>query len=104
MKEVERAAMAQKHQEYLRRNLAQAEIETLLNIKYENINLADYAAPVNVVLDRGLTQATNDDINGVMTRNLTAINEGYKVIVTVVWTDVRGPMTEIVEGIIPNYQ
>jgi len=89
-------------------NLAQAEIENLKNMGYETITPllstvpATYPLTQIVIIDTGEVAATTDDINGTMVTGITSVSEGYKVIVTVSWTDYHGVITEVLESIIAS--
>ncbi|MBU1853488.1 MAG: prepilin-type N-terminal cleavage/methylation domain-containing protein [Candidatus Omnitrophica bacterium] len=89
-------------------NLAQAEIENLKNTGYEAITpLLSTSPPIypltqTVIIDTGEIAATTDDINGAMVTDISSISEGYKVIVTVSWTDYYGVITEVLESIIAS--
>lgn len=84
-------------------NLAQAEIEDLKNSSYEGIVLSNYPTTQTVRIDTGETSASTDDINGTMITNISTINEGYKIIVSISWNDYYGTMTEILESTITSY-
>ena len=84
-------------------NIAQAEVESLINTSYASINLSNYPKVQTVKIDTGKTGNAGDDINGAMTTNISPITEGYKVIVTVSWTDYYGAMNEVLESTITSY-
>lgn len=84
-------------------NLAQAEIENLKDTTYENIPLAAYPLTQTVKIDTGKTGGSSDDINGVMITQVSAITEGYKIIVTVSWNDYHGAISEVLESTITPY-
>ncbi|MBU1062235.1 MAG: prepilin-type N-terminal cleavage/methylation domain-containing protein [Candidatus Omnitrophica bacterium] len=85
-------------------NLAQAEIENLKNFTYEEITpmLSSYPLSKTVTIDTGETSATSDDITGTMVTDVSSISEGYKIIVTVSWTDYYGVITEVLESTIAS--
>ncbi len=84
-------------------NLAQAEIENIRETTYENILLSNYPVTQTVKIDRGETDAAVDDIDGTMVAQISAISEGYKIIVTVSWNDYYGIVTEVLESSIASY-
>ena len=84
-------------------NLAQAEIEDLKNTSYEGILLASYPLVKQVKIDTGETAGTTDDIDGVMVTEISAISQGYKVIVNISWSDYYGIITEVLESTITSY-
>lgn len=84
-------------------NIAQAEIETLVNASYENINISGYPVTKNVKIDTGRTDNVNDDINGTMVISISDTGEGYKVTVTVSWNDYYGMITEVMTSVITSY-
>jgi len=88
-------------------NIAQAEIEGLINKGYEvitqEISQSIYPKTQIVKIDTGKTDNTDDDINGTMITNISGIIEGYKVTATISWNDYYGPVNEIAESIITSY-
>lgn len=84
-------------------NLAQAEIESLIDTSYEGINLVNYPRTQTVKIDTGKTDNTSDDINGTMITNISSVSEGYRVTVTILWNDYYGNMSEILESTITSY-
>ncbi len=87
-------------------NLAQAELENLFNTGYGNVITTDYPLTQTVVIDPGLTDSATDDLNGTMTTQLVNlnVNEGYKFIISVVWADYYGQMTEVTETLLTPYE
>jgi Tfp pilus assembly protein PilV len=84
-------------------NLAQAEIENLKNVTYENIDPAVYPLTRIVKIDPGKTSQAADDMDGTMTTAVSSVAEGYKVIVTVAWNDYYGMISEVLESVIASY-
>jgi prepilin-type N-terminal cleavage/methylation domain-containing protein len=84
-------------------NLAQAEIENLRNSSYEGITLSNYPITQTVKIDTGRTSSINDDINGAMVTDISPISEGYKIVVSVSWTDYYGAMGEVLESTLTSY-
>ncbi|MBU4589936.1 MAG: prepilin-type N-terminal cleavage/methylation domain-containing protein [Candidatus Omnitrophica bacterium] len=84
-------------------NLAQAEIENIREVAYENIALATYPLTQTVKIDSGETAAAADDIDGTMVTQVSAISEGYKIIVTISWNDYHGALSEVLESTITSY-
>ncbi len=84
-------------------NLAQAEIENLKNTTYEGIVLSNYPLTQIVKIDTGETSGTSDDVDGVMVTEISAINQGCKVIVNISWNDYYGTISEILESAITSY-
>lgn len=84
-------------------NLAQAEIESLINVSYEGINIINYPMSKTVKIDTGKTSNTADDINGTMITSISNVSEGYKIIVTVSWNDYYGAMNEVMTSTVTSY-
>jgi len=84
-------------------NLAQAEIENIRNTSYENIVLSNYPLTQTVKIDTGENAGVADDINGTMVTQISAITEGYKIIVNVSWNDYHGAVSEVLESTITSY-
>ena len=84
-------------------NLVQAEIENIRETTYENISLSNYPVTQTVKIDRGETAAVVDDIDGTMITQISAISEGYKIIVTGSWNDYHGVLSEVLESTITSY-
>ena len=84
-------------------NIAQAEIESLINVSYEGINFGSYPVTKTVKIDTGKTGSTGDDINGTMVTTIVTTSEGYKVTITVSWNDYYGAMNEVAESTIASY-
>lgn len=83
-------------------NQAQAEIEGLKNTPYNYISIGTFTQ--TVIIDTGETDSTSDDITGTMLTEISSIDEGYKLIVTVSWNDYYGAQSEILESSITSYQ
>lgn len=84
-------------------NIAQAELEFLINASYEEININSYPVTKTVKIDTGKTNTTSDDIDGTMITSISSISEGYKVTATISWNDYYGQMSEVVTSTITSY-
>ena len=84
-------------------NLAQAEMERLRNLTYEGIDLTSYPLTQTVKIDTGETTAATDDLNGTMITTISNIAEGYKIVITIFWTDYYGLIDEVLESTITSY-
>jgi len=88
-------------------NIAQAEIEGLINKGYETIsqeiNQGVYPKTQAAKIDTGKTGSADDDINGTMITSISSVTEGYKITATISWNDYYGPMSEIAASIVTSY-
>ena len=88
-------------------NLAQAEIEGLINKGYktitQEINQGIYPKTQIVKIDTGKTGNASDDISGTMITSIANVSEGYKITVNVSWNDYYGAMSEVVTSTMTSY-
>jgi len=87
-------------------NIAQAEIEGLKGLDFNEISVADFTPyqSTNVILDDGPTTGGEDDVIGEMRttvkNTVTAPTNGLKIVVEVLWTVFGENKQEIVETVI----
>jgi hypothetical protein len=70
--------------------LAKQKMEELRAQDYSDIDSASYPQTENVIISRGPSDSTNDDINGTRTIQVIQNSEGKEIIVTVNWTSRSG--------------
>lgn len=83
-------------------NIAQARLEELKEAGYKSINPGIFPTQEGVTIDKGRTDSSSDDLNGIMRTGVSTITEGYKIIVTVSWVDYYGQISEVLETVIAN--
>lgn len=83
-------------------NIAQAKLEELKEAGYSSIIPGSFPTQESVRIDSGKTDRASDDLNGIMRTEVSTITEGYKIVVTINWTDYYGEMSEVLETTIAS--